>query len=323
MKRILITGASGFIGRSLCRSLIGQKYYVRAVVRSQEKAQQVQQSFASPYLEDVVIHELAADPHGLPALKNVDAVIHLAARVHITKPDTEEEFLKYREMNVAATANLAKAAIDAGVKRFLFLSSIGVNGLATTRNPFCETDIAKPLSAYAMSKWEAEQVLQQIGASTDLKITILRPPIVYGHGVQANFGSLLKLIQSGLPIPLAKVKNLRSLIYVENLVDAIITCLQQAAAENQTYLVSDSEPVSTPNLIREIAAALGKTAHLWPFPLSLMRSIAKLIGKSIIVDRLVESLEIDCTKIKNELGWTPPYTLQEALQRDFGSYKER
>lgn len=322
-KTIFVTGANGFVGQALCRILLARGFLVRAGVRSAQKAIDLKKLFHSPALNCVVVGDLNVDPVWLDLLHDVDSVVHLAALAHVTPTKKINERLNYQKINTAATEQLAKAAAIAKINRFIYLSSVLVNGSMTQTNSFQENEIPKPQNIYATSKWEAEQKLHAIANATDLKITILRPPVVYGRGVKANFLSLIKLVKSGIPIPLAKVQNGRSLIYVENLADAIITCLQQAAAENQTYLVSDSEPVSTPNLIREIAAALGKTAHLWPFPLSLMRSIAKLIGKSIIVDRLVESLEIDCSKIKNELGWTPPYTLQEALQRDFGNYKER
>ncbi len=318
MKHILVTGANGFIGKALCRNLLAQGFYVRATVRSVEKAKDLQNFFSSSLLECLSVGDLSMATDWSHPLEGVDAVVHLAARVHKADGDAPDQDAKYQKLNVAATEQLAIAAATAKVKRFLYVSSIGVNGRVTDGNGFCETDLPKPHNTYATSKWEAEQVLQTISNATDLKITILRPPIVYGQGVKANFGNLLKLVRSGLPIPLAKIQNQRSLIYVENLVDAIITCLVQQAAMGKTYLVSDAQAVSTPELIRQIAAALGKPARLIPFPLGLMRAMAKLVGKNATVARLTESLVMDCSKIKNELGWKPPYTLQEALQRDFG-----
>lgn len=318
MQSILITGANGFIGKALCRTLLAQGIHVRAVVRSDEKARELRSIFTSSVFECRILGDMTMSTDWSNILKDVDAVVHLAARVHQADADAPDHNGKYQNLNVVSTQHLANASVTAKVKRFLYLSSIGVNGRVTNSKPFTEIDTPNPHNTYALSKWQAEQALQEVSNRSDLKITILRPPIVYGKGVKANFQSLLKLVQSGLPIPLASVKNQRSLVYVENLVDAIITCLRREEAAGRTYLVSDAEVVSTPDLIRQIAAVLGKAPRLLPFPLGLLRFGATLMGKGSMVDRLVESLVMDCSKINKELGWVPPYTLQDALQRDFG-----
>lgn len=318
MKSILITGASGFLGKALCRNLLSHGFNVLAVVRSEEKCNELQQLYSSPFLNCLSMGDLTSDTNWSYALKGIDAVIHLAARVHKSDGDAPDKSGRYQQLNVSVTKKLAIAAAAAKVKRFLYISSIGVNGRLTKEQAFTEQDEPNPHNTYTASKWQAEQNLQQISNDTNLKITILRPPIVYGRGVKANFQSLLKLVKSGLPIPLANVNNQRSLIYVENLVDAIVACLRQEVAAGKTYLVSDGEVVSTPELIRQLATALGKPARLLAFPTGLMRVGAKLVGKESVVDRLVESLVVDSSKIRRELDWNPPYTLQQALQKDFG-----
>ncbi len=322
LRNILLTGANGFVGKALCRNLLEQGFRVRAVVRSQEKANMLQKLFASSQLECVVVADFTKTKWQT-VLDQVDAIIHLAARAHVVYENNPASSAEYQLANVAFTEQLAKAAVTHHVTRFLYMSSVMVTGTATQSKPFTEIDLPNPHNIYAHSKWRAEQVLQEISKNSDLKVTILRSPVVYGQGVKANFQSLLKLVQSGLPIPLGRIQNQRSLIYVENLVDAIVTCLQQEAAIGQTYLVADAEPVSTPDLIRQIAAALNKPARLWPFPIAFLKGMAKMIGKSAMVDKLLESLVIDCAKIKNELGWQPPYTLQEGLMRDFGTRAEK
>lgn len=315
-KYILVTGANGFIGKTLVRKLLEKGFLVRAAVRTEEQGKKLADLFTSSLVEYGVVGDLAENKDW-NILSDTDAVIHLAARVHVLNDTAKDPLSIYRRINVDATEQLANAAAKAGVRRFVYLSSIKVNGEQTIQQPFTESDQIFCMDPYGKSKWEAEQVLQKLSQTTSLETVTLRPPLVYGRGVKANFYNLLKLVECGLPIPLASVKNKRSMIYVENLTDAIISCLTHQKAVGQTYLVSDNETVSTAELIREMANAQGKPARLWPFPLSIMRIAGKVLGKSAMVDRLLESLVVDASKIKRELNWNPPYTLRQALQRDF------
>ena len=213
------------------------------------------------------------------------------------------------------------AAIN-GVKRFVYVSSVKVNGEGCEK-PFTEHDIPAPEDPYGVRKWEAEQMLRKVAGDTGLEIVILRPPLVYGPGVKANFLSLFKIVDRGIPLPLASINNHRSLIYLGNFVDAITTCINHHKAADQTYLVSEGEDVSTAELIRRVAAALGRPARLFPFPPSFMRFTGKLFGKSGAVERLVGSLTIDSSKIRRELGWMPPYTMEQGLKETAEWFKEK
>lgn len=259
-------------------------------------------------------------------------VVHLAARVHVMHDTVTEPLAEFRKVNVIGTERLAKKAATEGVRRFVFVSSIKVNGEKTSflnhhaqqisSNPlsmrenlrsFLEDDAPNPQDPYAVSKWEAEQILRQIAQETGMEVVIIRPPLVYGPRVGANFLKLLKLIKKGMPLPFGLIDNQRSLIYVGNLVDAIITSLEHPAAAGQTYLVSDGEDVSTPELIRRIATSLGRPARLLPIPPALLRFAGHLTGKSAQVERLLDSLVIDSSKIRRELGWVPPFTMEQGL----------
>ena len=221
---------------------------------------------------------------------------------------------EFRRVNVAGTEQLVLMAEKAGVRRFVFLISIGVNGSITHGQPSTEADKPCPYSPYTQSKFEAEQVILRITSETGMEVVIIRPPIVYGTGNPGNILQLLNVIAKGWPLPFASIKNLRSFIFVENLVDAIVTCINHPKAAVQTYLVSDGEDISTPELIRKVSAALGRPARLFPFPPSLIRFAGKLFGKSDAVERLVGSLTIDSSKIQRELGWKPPYTMEQGLK---------
>ena len=248
-------------------------------------------------------------------LRHTDVVIHLAARVHVMHDDVEDPLAAFRAVNLHGTVNLARQAAAAGVKRFVYVSSIKVNGECTDVKPFTESDDPNPQDPYGVSKWEAEQALGKIGHETGMEMVIVRPPLVYGPGVKANFYSLLKLVSKALPLPLGSIHNRRSMIYVGNLVDALILCATHPAAAGRTYLVSDGEDVSTPQLVKEIAIAMKRPDRVFPFPLSIMRLAARMTGRSPAVDRLTQSLEIDNSKIRKELGWQPPYSMQQGLQK--------
>jgi len=228
---------------------------------------------------------------------------------------------EYRKVNVEGTKCLAIAAAKAGVKRFVFISSIKVNGEGRAA-AYTEDDDEAPVDPYGVSKWEAEQELHKISQTTGIEVVILRPPLVYGPGVKANFYNLLKIVDRGIPLPFAKIDNLRSFIYLDNLIDVIITCINNPRAEGRTFLINDREDVSTPEIIRKIASALGKPARLFFIPPFLMRMAGKLIGKSAAIDRLFGSLTIDSTKIKKEIGWNPPYTIEYGLKETAKWYKK-
>lgn len=315
--KFLITGANGFVGKPLVTELQQQGHEVRGSVRKAG-------SLNDASLELVEVDDIDSSSDWARALQDVDVVIHLAARVHVMHDEAfspPDEFLK---VNLHGTMNLARQAVAAGVKRFVYVSSIKVNGeLTLSPDPsptggrggmFTESDIPHPQDPYAISKWQAEQALQTISQETGMEIVIVRPPLVYGPCVKANFLKLLELVDRGIPLPLANVQNSRSLIYVGNLVDALITCATHPAAAGQTYLVSDGEDISTPQLLRTLAHALHRPDRIFSMPTAFMRGVAKLFGKSAAVDRLTQSLVIDSSKIRNDLGWQPPYTMMQGLQ---------
>ena len=219
-------------------------------------------------------------------------------------------------MNTAATRRLASLAVQAGAKRFLFLSSIGVNGVFTSVSQrFNHCDEPNPLEDYAISKWEAEQALWEISAKTGLEVVVVRPPLVYGPSAKGNLARLLKLVRLGLPLPLGAVQNKRSLIGLDNLVDLLTRCVDHPAAAGQTFLVSDGEDLSTPDLLRHMAAAMGRSARLIPVPVPLLRLAGSALGKQVEIDRLVGSLQIDSSYARQVLGWTPPVSVQEGIRR--------
>lgn len=308
MTRLLITGANGFIGSALCTEALKRGHAVRAALRNPE-------GFDISGCDVVSVPNIAADTGWAEALRGVEAVIHLAARVHVMREVAADPLAEFRKVNLHGTINLAEQAARAGVKRFVYVSSIGVNGLFTSGDDrFSELDVPTPHNSYAISKWEAEQALNMIQQETSLEVAAVRPPLVYGAGAPGNFAQMLKVLAKGIPLPLASVHNLRSLIYVGNLVDALIACATHPAAAGQTYLVSDGDDVSTPELLHRLGSAMGKPARLLPFPPALLKFAGKLIGKAGQVERLLGSLQIDSGKIRRELGWTPPYTLQQGLQ---------
>lgn len=312
--RVLVTGANGFVGEALCGELHVRGFATRAAVRS-----------ASSLVENAEMAAVGAmdgETGWNEALSDVDVVIHLAARVHVMRDDAADPLSEFRRINTAGTEHLARCAAAAGVRRLVYVSSIKVNGEAThDGNKFTEFDAPCPQDPYGMSKHEAERALQRIAEETGLEVVIVRPPLIYGAGVKGNFAQMLKVLAKGIPLPLASVPNLRSLVYVENMVDALILCATHPAAAGQTYLVSDGEDISTPNLLRQLGAAMGHPAHLFPFSPALLKLAASLIGKSDQVERLMGSLQVDSGKIRRELNWKPPYTLQQGLQKTAEWYR--
>ncbi len=304
----LVTGASGFVGRGLCAEIIRRGWQVKAALRTSDSS--------CEGFESVIVGEIDQNTNWGDALSDVDVVVHLAARVHVMRDDASNPLEEFRRVNVAGTERLARSAAEVGVRRLVYVSSIKVNGEVTYgEQKFTETDEASPLDPYGRSKCEAEQVLYRVAQETGLEVVIVRPPLVYGAGVKGNFLQMIKVLNKDIPLPLAAVRNFRSLIYVENLIDALIVCATHPAAAGQTYLVSDGDDVSTHELLRQLGEAMGHPARLFLCPQALLKLAARLIGKVDQVERLLGSLQVDSGKIRRELDWCPPYTLHEGLQK--------
>ncbi|HBW21905.1 MAG: NAD-dependent dehydratase [Elusimicrobia bacterium GWA2_56_46] len=317
MQNILITGATGFIGRALCDKLLADGIHIRAAVWREELSGNIQEG-----LSIVPIDSIGPDTDWAEALAGVDTVIHLAARVHVMDEKAEEPLAAYRRVNVAGTERLARMAAANGVKRLVFISSVKVHGEEAAKS-YTEDDPPAPLDPYGISKLEAEEVLKKISGETGLEVVIVRPPLVYGAGVKANFYRLMGIVARGIPLPLASIVNVRSFIYLGNLIDAITVCAAHPRAAGQTFLVSDGEDVSTPELIRRLAGCMGRPARMFPFPAFLIRLAGKLTGKTAAVERLLGSLVVDNGRIRRELGWKPPFTMTEGLRETTDWYKKR
>jgi len=275
-------------------------------------------------IENVVLGNINATNSFTHGLMGMDVVVHAAARVHVLNDTAIDPLVEYRKINTEGTLNLARQAAFNGVKRFIFLSTIKVNGEATRRgSSFCMRDQPMPQDAYAISKWEAEQGLVEISAKTGMEVVILRAPLVYGPGVGANFLRLMRAVDRRTPLPFGLVDNCRSLIYLGNLVDAIVACLDHPVAAGKTYLLSDGEDVSTPELINRLAKAFNRSPRLMPIPPVLMRWGGQLVCKGREIDRLLGSLVVDSSAIQSELGWMPPHSMQEGLQVTANWYREK
>ncbi|MCK5355278.1 MAG: SDR family oxidoreductase [Methyloprofundus sp.] len=315
MKKILVTGATGFIGQAVVMELLKQGFDVNAAVRK-----------TSPTLPEAVqqhsIGDLSALAENLSVFQGVDVIIHLAARAHIMNETASDPLTEFRKINTTATLNLARQAVEAGVKRFIFISSIKVNGEITAPGEVFQAEInAPPTDPYALSKYEAEHGLLSLAQSTEMDVVIIRPPLVYGPGVKANFASLIKWLNKGVPLPLGAVNNQRSLIALDNLVSFIIHCIDHPNAGNEIFLLADAEDVSTTELLQKISRALHKKARLLPVPTCWMAFIAKLMGKQAINSRLFASLQIDSSKARDLLDWKPVITMDEQLSKIAEDYK--
>lgn len=311
MQNILVTGASGFIGRSLCRRLLESGCRVTA-----PKSRASSGSGLAPGLTSVAIDSIGPETRWEEALTGTDTVMHLAARVHVMKDKAADPLAEFRAVNTFGTENLARQAAAAGVWRFVFVRSIKVNGESTASDVgFTEADPHLPRDPYGVSKSEAELALYRIASKTGMEIVIIRPPLVYGPGVKGNFLAMLKALHRGIPLPLGAIVNRRSLVYRENLVDALMLCASHPAAAGQTYLVSDGEAMSTPDLLRKLGEALNVPARLLPVPVSVLRLGGKVLGKSGAMGRLLGSLVVNSGKIRRELGWAPPFSLAQGLQQ--------
>jgi nucleoside-diphosphate-sugar epimerase len=309
---VLVTGASGFVGKAVCRALLHAGYAPRAGLQYRARWPELQAA-ATALSDFAVIGDLGACPNLNDALESVAVVVHLAARVHIMDDAAVDPLKEYRRVNLDGTEALAQAAVKHGVRRIVFVSTAKVNGESTFAIPFTEEDPPDPQDPYGVSKWEAEEALRSIGARTGIEIVIVRPPLVYGAGVSANFLRLIKLVGRGLPLPLPDTHNRRSLVCVGNLADFLVKCVGHPEAANETFMVTDGEDVSTRELIVRLASALGRTARFLPVPEFAIRLAARLAGKEAAVDRLLGSLVIDSGKARQRLGWTPPVTLDNGL----------
>lgn len=306
--RLLITGTSGFVGTAVCKQAVRLNLAVNGALRKSGELPN--------RIEPFMIGEINGTTDWGSAMQGVNAVVHLAARVHVMHDTEADPLTVFRSVNVEGTLNLACHAALAGVKRFVFISSVKVNGESTEPGrAFTEADTANPQDAYGVSKHEAEQGLRRLAAETGMEVVIIRPPLVYGPGVKANFAALMRAVQRGWPLPLGAVHNQRSLVALDNLADFIITCTTHPLAANQTFLVSDGVDVSTTQLIRGMAKAAGLRDRLLPVPVSLLRSAAAALGKRDAIDRLCGNLQLDIAKAQTLLGWLPPVSVQEGLRR--------
>jgi nucleoside-diphosphate-sugar epimerase len=305
---VLVTGANGFVGKPLCAALFQREQVVCAAVRCANV--QVENS------GNVFVGDINDQTNWTDALSGINVVIHLAARVHVMNDNAPNALAEYRRVNVDGTLNLARQAVEAGVIRFIFISSIKVNGESTLPgHPYTAEDRPDPVDPYGVSKREAEDALRQLARDTGLEVVIIRPPLVYGPGVKANFLSMIRLLDKGIPLPLGAIYNQRSLVAVDNLIDLIITCIHHPAAANQTFLVSDGEDLSTPELLQRMATVLGKKVWLIPLPRVLLAWGATLTGKQAMAHRLCNSLQVDISKAYDLLGWKPPMKVDEALRK--------
>jgi len=312
---VLITGGTGFVGKASARDIrIDGNMKVVAAVRN------VSNQFPTG-VEQVVVGDLLANTDYSHALKNVEVVIHAAARVHVMQDNAANPLAEFRKVNVDGTLNLARQTVEAGAKRFIFISSIKVNGESTLEDrPFNPDDTYITTDPYGASKREAEQGLLALAEETGLEVVIIRPPLIYGPGVKANFRSLLKWMSRGMPLPFGAVHNKRSFVAIDNLVSFIRLCVDHPKAANEIFLISDGEDVSTAMLLRKIAKAFGRKAMLLPIPVGLMQFMANVIGKGDVANRLFGSLQVDSAKARNLLGWKPVVTMDEQLKKTAEAY---
>lgn len=313
---ILVTGATGFVGGTLCKALLQAGYRVHAASRA---------DLASlPGLTSVRrIAELSTFDDWEPVLEGIDTVVHLAARVHIMRDTALDPQAAFDKVNAMATERLARAAAHAGVRRFVYFSSIKVNGESTGDRPFTESDAPAPVDPYGRSKLAAERMLAQVSAETGLEIVVLRPALVYGPGVGGNMLRLMRMIDRRIPLPLGSLRNQRSMVSVWNLSDATLACLADPRAAGRTFLVSDGEDLSTPRIIQELAVGMGTPVRLLPFPPSLLHAAGLLVGLSAEIERLCGSLRVDASALRGALDWTPPISAIDGLRRTGRAWRDR
>jgi nucleoside-diphosphate-sugar epimerase len=308
-QRVLVTGGQGLVGKALAVSLLSQGLKVRVSTRQKRMTTDF-------HLDYIQTENLTAATDWLRALQSIDMVVHCAARVHVMQDTEADPLTAFRAVNVEGALNLARQAAAAGVKRFVFISSVKVNGESTPPGrAFTESHAPNPQDAYGQSKHEAEQGLRQLSADTGMEVVVIRPPLVYGPGVKANFAALMRAVRRGIPLPLGAVHNQRSLVALDNLVDFIVTCISHPQAANQTFLVSDGQDLSTTKLVRGMAQAAGVPARLLPVPVWALQAGATLLRKGDAVQRLCGNLQVDISKARSLLGWVPPVSVEEGLRR--------
>jgi nucleoside-diphosphate-sugar epimerase len=305
-ERVLVTGANGFVGRTLCSQLVDSGYKVRAALRSDHALTGVTDKCIVGNIDDSTQWDAALD--------GVDCVIHLAARVHVLA-DSPANAEAYARVNALGTRRLAQSLAAAGGRRFVYLSSIKVNGEQTYAHPFTAADAPQPQDAYGVSKLEGERLAMEAVTGSQTDCVIVRPPLVYGPGVRANFLRLMRWVDRKLPLPLRSVDNARSLVSVWNLCDLITTTLVSPAAASRVWMASDGEDLSTPELIRRLARAMGRPVRLLPMPVALLRAAGALLGRGPEISRLCGSLAVDITPARRDLRWSPPVSVDESLAR--------
>jgi UDP-glucose 4-epimerase len=312
--QVLVTGATGLVGEAVVfRLLLDKRYTPVAAVRATTRLSG---------LCRIVPFDLEL-PTGMPELRGIDVIVHCAARVHVMNEKGADGLAAFRKINVEGTVRLARRAAECGVKRFIFISSIKVNGEGTPRNKtFKATDLPAPIDAYGISKREAEDALRQVCEETGMELVVIRPPLVYGPGVKANFLSMVRWLDRGIPLPLGAIDNRRSLVAIGNLTDLVLTCIDHPAAAGEIFLVSDGEDLSTTQLLRRTALALGKSARLVPVPAGLLQAAASMVGKSGIAERLCGNLQVDIQRTCQLLGWRPPINTEKALRQTVEHYRD-
>ena len=311
MKKIFVTGASGFIGHPLCKTLSNSNFFVRGSIRSDDLL------FTNNHIEYVSVGNISHQTYWKEVLSGIDCIIHCAGRAHRMHENKNSN--EYYLMNIESTKNLAEQAAEVGVKRLIFLSSIKVNGEFTnkigSRQKFFFNDIPNAKDVYAKSKLEAEKILFEISSRLGLEVVVIRLPLTYGNNVKGNLAQLIKIIRKNFPLPLSMIENQRSMIGIDNLIDLLIRCIDHPEASGKTFLASDGEDLSTPELIKLIDSSMGRKANLFPFPISMLKFLGSVLGKREEINRLVGSLRIDNSYTKEILNWTPPINVEEGIRR--------
>ncbi|WP_447738147.1 NAD-dependent epimerase/dehydratase family protein [Aeromonas veronii] len=310
---LLLTGTTGFIGGALLQNIIQKTEFE---IRTYGRRKPVMSAEGVHRIISHCIGPIAGNVDYTKALEGIEVVIHCAAIAHLHKDATDRQG-EFNLVNCDATIKLARQAAENGVKRFIFISSIGINGGHNQQRPFRFDDIAQPWDSYTKSKYLAELALRKLSSETGLEIVIIRPPLIYGPNAPGNFGKLLQAVYSGYWLPLGSINNKRSFVALDNLIDLIITCIEHPKAANQTFLVSDDQDISTTELLTMMYHAAGKSPHLLPIPMSWLRIVGRVTGKQAIIERLCGDLQVDINHTKDILGWTPPISIEDAIQRCF------